>query len=177
MLKLRPDEMGRLSVEGFRQAEKVGLVVVLDNIRSAYNVGAMFRTADAFRIEGLAVCGVSPYPPSPLIHKTALGAEEAVDWKHFGSAVEAVEGLKKKGYLVCGLEITHSSVDIRTFVVPRGQKVALVVGNEVHGVEEEVLRLCDECVEIPQRGTKHSLNVASAAAIAMWHIVANAVAL
>lgn len=177
MLKLRPDEMGRLSVEGFRQAEKVGLVVVLDNIRSAYNVGAMFRTADAFRIEGLAVCGVSPFPPSPLIHKTALGAEEAVDWKHFGSAVEAVEELKKKGYLVCGLEITHSSVDIKTFVVPRGQKVALVVGNEVHGVGEEVLRLCDECIEIPQRGTKHSLNVASAAAIAMWHIVANAVAL
>lgn len=173
MLKLRPDEMGRLSVEGFRQAAKVGLVVVLDNIRSAYNVGAMFRTADAFRIEGLALCGVSPCPPSPLIHKTALGAEEAVAWQHFDSAVEAVEELKKKGYLACGLEITHDSVDIRKFVVPEGQKVALVVGNEVHGIDEEVLGLCDACIEIPQRGTKHSLNVASAAAIAMWQLVVN----
>ena len=162
--------MNRLSVEGFKLAPKVPVVVVLDNIRSAYNVGSVFRTADAFRLEGLRLCGVSACPPSPLIHKTALGAEEAVDWQYFETAVEAVEQLKDEGCLVCGLEITHNALRLQDFRVDRDRRVAVVVGNEVHGISEEVLRLCDVCLEIPQRGTKHSLNVASAAAIAVWHL-------
>ena len=170
MKKLEIEEIYRLSLSAFRKAEKIPLVIVLDNIRSAYNVGSIFRTADAFRVDELLLCGFTAIPPSVEIHKTALGAEKSVLWKHFDSTLQAVEKLKSEGITIISLEQAQDSCNIRNFIFEKGRKYALVVGNEVKGVDQKVLDLSDYCLEIPQFGTKHSLNVSVAAGIAIWQI-------
>ena len=161
--------MRRLSVEEFREAPKLPLVVVLDDVRSMYNVGSVFRTGDAFRIEGMCLCGISAVPPCAEIHKTALGAEDSVSWSHFGSAVEAVASLKAGGYEVLAVEQVEHSTKLHRFTPQSGRRYAVVLGNEVKGVHQEVVDMCDGCLEIPQFGTKHSMNVSVTAGIIIHH--------
>ena len=166
--KVRTIEMQRLTIEEFREAEKLPLVVVLDDVRSMHNVGSVFRTGDAFRIEGVCLCGITSTPPSAEIHKTALGAEESVSWRYFNTALEAVEELKKKGYTVLSVEQVEHSTKLQTFEPQRGLKYAVVLGNEVKGVHQEVVDASDGCLEIPQLGTKHSMNVSVTAGIVIY---------
>ncbi len=170
MKKLTTEEMHRLSVEEFRQSEKLPLTVVLDNVRSLNNIGSVFRTSDAFRVEHIALCGITATPPHREIHKTALGAEESVAWSYHEDSVECVRGLKEKGYMVYAVELAHDSLKLGTDEVATDKPVAIVFGNEIDGVQEEVMELCDGYLEIPQSGTKHSLNVSCAAAIAIWEL-------
>ena len=160
--------MQRLTVEEFREAEKLPLVVVLDDVRSMYNIGSVLRTSDAFRVESVYLCGICQTPPSTEIHKTALGAEESVDWKYFNSALEAVDKLKKAGYTVFSVEQVEHSTKLQTFEPQRGLKYAVVLGNEVKGVHQEVVDASDGCLEIPQLGTKHSMNVSVTAGIIIY---------
>ena len=169
MLKKTILEMGRDTVEEFRRKEKIGLTVVLDNIRSLNNIGSIFRTSDAFRVERLLLCGITATPPSPEIHKTALGAEDSVAWEYCADTLEAVRRLREEGYTVCALELAQGSVPLNEFAVERGKHYAIVVGHEVEGVQQSVVDACDCCLEIPQEGTKHSLNVAVSTALAIWH--------
>ena len=169
--KLRTIEMKRLSVEEFREAKKTPLVVVLDDVRSMYNVGSVFRTGDAFRIEALYLCGISATPPATEIHKTALGAEDSVEWQHFDSALEAVKRLKENGYVVLAVEQCEGSTKLHEFIPEQDKKYAVVLGNEVKGVHQEVIDRCDGCLEIPQFGTKHSMNVSVTAGIIMYKFV------
>lgn len=169
--KLLMEEMGRMSADEFRQAEKSPLVVVLDEIRSQNNVGSLFRTADAFRLERLVLCGITATPPTPEIHKTALGAELSVAWEHADDTLEAVRRLKDEGYVTLALEQAEGSVMLDEFAVRPGVKYALVVGNEVNGVRQDVVDECDACLEIPQFGTKHSLNVSVSAGMAIWEVI------
>lgn len=169
MLKKTILEMGRDTVEEFRRKEKIGLTVVLDNIRSLNNIGSIFRTSDAFRVERLLLCGITATPPSPEIHKTALGAEDSVAWEYCADTLEAVRRLRGEGYTVCALELAQGSVPLNEFAVERGKRYAIVVGHEVEGVQQSVVDACDCCLEIPQEGTKHSLNVAVSTALAIWH--------
>lgn len=161
-------EMGRDSVATFRAKPKMPLVVVLDNVRSLNNIGSIFRTADGFAAEGLVLCGISATPPSPEIHKTALGAEESVAWEYFATTAEAVAALRARGYLIVCLEQVNGSVSLEKFTPEPNCRYALVVGHEVEGVDQAVVDSADLCLEIPQSGTKHSLNVAVSAALAMW---------
>jgi tRNA G18 (ribose-2'-O)-methylase SpoU len=163
-------ELHRLDVDDYKKLEKLPVTVVLDNVRSEMNVGSVFRTADAFLIERIVLCGITPQPPKPEIHKTALGAEDSVMWQYYASAVDAVEQLKRDGYTVCSIEQVHDSVSLEEFAVEKDQKIAVVMGNEVKGVSQEVVDASDMCVEIPQHGTKHSLNISCCAAIVMWHV-------
>jgi tRNA G18 (ribose-2'-O)-methylase SpoU len=169
MRKLRTIEMQRLSVEEFREAEKMPLIVVLDDVRSMYNVGSVFRTADAFRVEAVYLCGISATPPAAEIHKTALGAEDAVEWRYFETAVEAVAHLKREGYEVYSVEQVELSSKLHDFVPRRGQRYAVVMGNEVKGVHQEVVDASCGCLEIPQFGTKHSMNVSVTTGIIIYH--------
>jgi tRNA G18 (ribose-2'-O)-methylase SpoU len=169
MKKLRTIEMQRLTVEEFREAKKLPLVVVLDDVRSMYNVGSVFRTGDAFRIERVCLCGITSTPPSTEIHKTALGAEDSVAWQYYPSALEAIESLKADGYEVLSIEQVHGSTMLQDFVPLSDKKYAVVFGNEVKGVHQEVVDASDGCLEIPQFGTKHSLNVSVTAGIVIWH--------
>ena len=162
--------MHRLSVEEFRESEKIPLTVVLDNVRSQNNIGSVFRTADAFRVERIALCGICSTPPHRDIHKTALGAEESVAWSYHEDAAQCVSELKASGYRVYAVELAHDSLKLGRDAIVTDRPVALVLGNEIEGVQEEVMALCDGFLEIPQCGTKHSLNVSCAAAIAMWEI-------
>ena len=162
-------ELHRVDVEQYRHVSKLPVTVVLDNVRSEMNVGSVFRTADAFLIERIVLCGITPQPPKPEIHKTALGAEESVDWKYYPTTLSAVEQLKSEGYVICSIEQVHDSVRLNDFVVNGRQKVAIVFGNEVKGVSQDVVDASDCCIEIPQEGTKHSLNISCCAAIVMWH--------
>jgi 2-amino-4-hydroxy-6-hydroxymethyldihydropteridine diphosphokinase len=162
-------DMQRDTVDQFRAKDKLTLTLVLDNIRSLNNVGSMFRTADAFALEGLALCGITATPPSPEIHKTALGAEDSVAWTHYDNTVDAIADLHGKGYIVACLEQVKDSISLEKFDVDPSRRYAIVVGNEVTGVDNAVVAACDAFIEIPQLGTKHSLNVANSAAIAMWH--------
>ena len=172
--KLTTVEMGRMSVEEFRKSEKLPLTVVLDNVRSQNNIGSVFRTADAFRVERIALCGICSTPPHREIHKTAIGAEESVEWGYHESTVECVKELKGKGYKVYAVEIAHDSLRLDDLNgVEIDGPVAIVFGNEIEGVQEEVMELCDGALEIPQEGTKHSLNVSCAAAIVMWEMYRN----
>ena len=157
--------MNRLSVEQFKEADKLPLVVVLDDVRSMYNVGSVFRTGDAFRIEAVYLCGISATPPSTEIHKTALGAEDSVEWQYFPSAVEALEHLHSMGYEVYAVEQAEGSTKLHEFSPEQGKKYAVVMGNEVKGVHQEVIDKSDGCLEIPQFGTKHSMNVSVATGI------------
>lgn len=166
--KLKTIEIERISVEEFHLAEKTPLVVVLDNVRSMYNIGSVFRTADAFRIEKVILCGITATPPSNEIHKTALGAEESVEWKYFKDTMDAVTYLKGKGYKLCAIEQCDGSVMLNDFKIEKGKKYAVFMGNEVKGVQQTVIDECDVCIEIPQFGTKHSMNVSVTAGIVMW---------
>lgn len=168
MRKLRTIEMHRMTVEEFHAAEKLPLMVVLDDVRSLYNVGSVFRTCDAFRVAGVCLCGITATPPHPEIHKTALGGEDSVDWRYFKTAVEAVEYLHQEGYRVCAIEQAEGSTLLQHLQVEEGVRYAVVFGNEVKGVHQEVVDLCDDCIEIPQWGTKHSMNVSVTAGIVLW---------
>ena len=163
------DELGRMSVDEFKQARKNPVMVVMDNIRSMHNVGSVFRTADAFLAEGICLCGYTPQPPHRDIHKTALGATETVDWLYFPSTVEAVKALKERGYKLFAIEQAEGSISLERFILPDA-KIAIVFGNEVEGVDAAVLKLCDGCIEIPQWGMKHSLNISVAAGIVLWKL-------
>ncbi len=178
MRKLRTIEMGRLTVEEFKEAEKLPLVVVLDDVRSLYNVGSVFRSCDAFRVEAVYLCGITATPPHVEIHKTALGAEDSVDWEYFKTTEEAVEKLKEKGYFVYSIEQVEGSTKLQDLEdahsVPNTQHstfpsgYAVIFGNEVKGVKQNVVDMSDGCLEIPQFGTKHSLNVSVTAGIVVW---------
>ncbi|MCF0207698.1 MAG: RNA methyltransferase [Bacteroidales bacterium] len=170
MRKLATSEMGRLSVDEFKSLKKNPLVVVLDNVRSHHNVGAVFRTCDAFACEQLLLCGITGTPPHRDIQKTALGATESVAWKYYENSVDAVRELKASGYVIVALEIAEGSIKIDDFEAKTGEKYALILGNEVDGVDDCLMDLCDICLEIPQFGTKHSLNVSVSGGIAIWEI-------
>lgn len=163
-------ELGRKSIEDFKDATKIPVVVILDNIRSMHNVGSIFRTADGFLIEGIYLCGFTPTPPHRDIHKTALGATETVDWKYFSTTLEAVDQLKEQGYSIIAVEQVEGSVLLDSYTVSQENRIALIFGNEVEGVSEDVLDLCDGALEIPQLGMKHSLNVSIAAGIVLWEL-------
>lgn len=165
------EELGRKSVEEFRRSEKIPVIVVLENIRSAYNVGSVFRTADAFLVEAIYICGYSAKPPHKEIKKTALGAEETVDWKHFNNAAEAIEELKRRNYKVYAAEQAENSLLLQELKFGPDEKLAIVFGNEVTGVEQSTIHQCDGCIEIPQLGMKHSLNIATAAGVVLWELV------
>ena len=169
-LKKSMVELHRLGVEEYKEVEKLPVTLVLDNVRSEMNVGSVFRTADAFLIERICLCGITPQPPKSEIHKTALGAEESVSWQYYPTTLAAVDQLKDDGYLICSIEQVHDSVSLERFTIDNGRKVAIVLGNEVKGVSQEVVDASDTCVEIPQEGTKHSLNISCCAAIVMWHM-------
>ena len=169
--KLKITEMGRMNVEEFKASKKMPLIIVLDDVRSMYNVGSVFRTADAFRVEAIYLCGITAQPPHPEIHKTALGAEDTVAWQHFPTALEAVESLKQKGYIVYSIEQCEGSTMLSSLdsqLSTLNSKYALILGNEVKGVHQEVVDASDGCIEIPQFGTKHSLNVSTTAGIVIW---------
>ena len=171
--KLTTEEMHRLTVEGFRESEKLPLTVVLDNVRSLNNIGSVFRTSDAFRVEHIALCGITATPPHREIHKTALGAEDTVAWSYHEDTIAYVKELKSRGYCVYAVELAHDSIKLgirNEELGLSGKRVALVFGNEIEGVQEEVMELCDGSLEIPQYGTKHSLNVSCAAAIVIWEM-------
>ena len=171
--KLKVTEMGRLTVEEFRQADKMPLTVVLDNVRSMYNVGSVFRTSDAYRVERIVLCGITGRPPHPEIHKTALGAEDAVAWTYCADTLEAVHQLQQEGVKVYAVEQAEGSIDLSHTQLSRPdspQKIAVVFGNEVKGVQQSVVDACDGCLELPQFGTKHSLNVATTAGIVIWEM-------
>jgi len=171
MRKLRMDELPRKSRTEFQQAEKLPVILILENIRSMHNVGSVFRTADAFLVNGIYLCGYTPRPPHRDIHKTALGATETVEWKYAESAEEVVKDLKSGGYRVVAVEQVEGSIPLHQFAITEGEQMALIFGNEVDGVSEKVLALCDSCIEIPQYGMKHSLNVSVAAGMVLWELV------
>ena len=171
MRKLGMDELNRLSVNEFRESEKIPVLVILDNIRSMHNVGSVFRTADAFLLRGIYLCGYTPQPPHRDIHKTALGATETVEWKYFATASEAVRSLREEGVPVYAVEQTEGSVALQEFSLYHRGPVAVVFGNEVSGVSADALALCDGAIEIPQWGMKHSLNISIAAGIVLWELV------
>jgi len=171
MRKLSMDELDRKTPEEFREAEKTPLIVILENIRSAYNVGSVFRTSDAFLVQAIYIIGYSAKPPHKEIKKTALGAEETVEWKHFASSAEAVAEARKEGFRVYAVEQAADSVALQDLSPSLSDKIAVVFGNEVTGVEQSTIALCDGCIEIPQLGMKHSLNIATAAGIVLWELV------
>ena len=164
------EELGRKSVEEFRQSAKLPVIAVLENIRSAYNVGSVFRTADAFLLESIYICGYTAYPPHKEIKKTALGAEDTVSWKYFKKIEEAVEEIRAAGYRIYAVEQAVDSWKLGAFTV-EDDKVAVIFGNEVTGVEQSTIALCDGVIEIPQLGMKHSLNVATAAGVVLWELI------
>ena len=176
MRKLSMDELNRKSVEEFKESEKLPVIVVLENIRSAYNVGSVFRTADAFLLEAIYITGYTCTPPHKEIKKTALGAEDTVTWKHFTNATLAVNELKDLGYTVYAVEQAVGSILLNELPYKAGERIALVMGNEVTGVEQTTIQQCSGCVEIPQLGMKHSLNIATAAGVVLWEVVRTIIA-
>lgn len=168
MQKLSMDDLGRMSVDEFKQAAKMPVIAVLDNVRSMNNVGSVFRTADAFLLEGIFLCGYTPRPPHRDIHKTALGATETVHWQYFEKIADALKHLRSKDFSIYAVEQATESVALHHFHFKKGEKIALIFGNEVEGVQQSVIDESDGCIEIPQAGTKHSLNISVAAGIALW---------
>lgn len=162
-------DLQRVTIDEYKEKGKLPIVVVLDNIRSLNNVGSIFRTSDAFIVDKLMLCGITATPPSPEIHKTALGAEDSVDWKYYGSTIECIDDLKNQGYTICCLEQVKGSIELQCFELQKGCRYAIVLGNEVNGVAQEIVDKSDYCIEIPQCGTKHSLNVSVSGGIAIWH--------
>ena len=169
MRKLSMDELNRKTVDEFKQAEKIPLIVILENIRSAYNVGSIFRTADAFLIQSVYICGYTAHPPHKEIKKTALGAEDTVHWKYIKDISEAINEIKGMGYLVYAVEQAVNSIQLNKLEL-KSSKIALILGNEVTGVDQSTIEICDGCIEIPQSGMKHSLNVSVAAGIVLWEV-------
>jgi len=161
-------ELNRLTVEKFKAAEKIPLVIVLDNIRSQNNIGSVFRTADAFLLRGIYLCGITATPPHREIHKTALGATESVDWRYYDNTAIALSGLHSEGYIIIAVEQTNKSIPLDQFSPPPGKKLAFLFGNEVNGIEDHLLNYVDSCIEIPQFGTKHSINISVAVGIVLW---------
>jgi tRNA G18 (ribose-2'-O)-methylase SpoU len=168
MRKLKITELNRINVDEFKEAKKLPLIVVLDEIRSLHNIGSVFRTSDAFRIESIYLCGITATPPHPELHKTALGAEFTVDWKYFKNTLDAVNKLKSDGYIVYSIEQAEGSTMLNDLKLDQTRKYAIVMGNEVKGVQQEVIDNSDGCIEIPQYGTKHSLNVSVTTGIVIW---------
>lgn len=168
MRKLRNSELNRLTIEEFKKSKKISVVVVLDNIRSLNNVGSVFRTSDAFRVEKIILCGYTATPPHKEIHKTALGAEDSVDWEYIENTDEAVVYLKSQGYTICCIEQVENSIMLPKFQIEKDKKYALIFGNEVKGVQQKVVDISDYSIEIPQDGTKHSLNISVSAGIVLW---------
>ncbi|HEX7847084.1 MAG TPA: RNA methyltransferase [Chitinophagaceae bacterium] len=171
MRKLSMAELGRKSVDEFRRSDKMPIIIVLENIRSAYNVGSVFRTADAFLIESIYIIGYCAKPPHKEIKKTALGAEETVSWKYFTTSAEAIEDLRALQYNVYAAEQAEGSYKLNAIGFEQDEKIAVVFGNEVTGVEQSTIHACDGCIEIPQLGMKHSLNIATAAGVVLWELV------
>lgn len=165
------EELGRKSVAEFKQADKIPIIVVLENIRSGYNVGSVFRTADAFLLQAVYICGYTAHPPHKEIKKTALGAEDTVEWKYFKKINEAIEKLKNEGYEIYAVEQTEKSHLLQQVEFKKEEKIAVIFGNEVTGVEQSTIELTDGCIEIPQLGVKHSLNIATAAGVVLWELV------
>ncbi|CAC9974224.1 SpoU rRNA Methylase family protein [Flavobacterium sp. CF108] len=170
MRKLENSELDRKSIEDFKKSDKTPLILVLDDIRSLHNIGSVFRTADAFLIEKIILCGITATPPNKEIHKTALGATETVAWEHHENVLEVIENLKKENVLTLAIEQVESAIFLQDFKVEKNQKYALVFGNEVYGVSQEAVAICDGCIEIPQLGTKHSLNISVSAGIVVWDL-------
>ncbi|MEZ7497529.1 RNA methyltransferase [Flavobacterium sp. Arc3] len=170
MRKLENSELERKSVEDFKSSEKTSIILILDDIRSLHNIGSVFRTADAFLIEKIYLCGITATPPNKEIHKTALGATETVTWEHNQNVLEVIENLKKEDVTTLAIEQVESAIFLQDFKVEKNKKYALVFGNEVHGVSQEAVALCDGCIEIPQLGTKHSLNISVSAGIVVWDL-------
>jgi tRNA G18 (ribose-2'-O)-methylase SpoU len=170
MRKLRNSELNRLTPEAYKQAAKIPLVVVLDNIRSCNNIGSVFRTSDALLIERVYLCGITATPPNAEIHKTALDAEKSVEWNYFEKTEDAVNDLQNKGYKVYAVEQVENSIPLPDFFPAAGEKVAVIFGNEVKGVQQKIVNICDGSIEIPQFGTKHSFNVSVSAGIVLWEI-------
>ena len=168
MRKLKITELNRLTPAQYRESAKMPVVAVLDHVRSLNNVGSLFRTADAFRLEAVFLCGITALPPHPEIHKTALGAEETVAWRYYRETLDAVQELRREGYVLCAVEQAEGSRSPDRLRLDRNGKYALILGHEVKGVQQAVIDLCDVCLEIPQFGTKHSMNVAVAGGIVMW---------
>lgn len=171
MRKLSMADLGRKTVEEFKESAKIPIIIILENIRSAYNVGSVFRTSDAFLIEAIYITGYSAKPPHKEIKKTALGAEETVNWQHFSNAAEAIAAVRELGYNVYAAEQAEGSYQLNAIVIEQDEKIAVVFGNEVTGVEQSTIALCDGCIEIPQLGMKHSLNIATAAGVVLWELV------
>ena len=170
MRKLENNELERKSITAFKEATKTPITIVLDDIRSLHNIGSVFRTADAFLIEKIVLCGITATPPNKEIHKTALGATETVAWEHHSDVLKVIENLKKEGVIVLAIEQVESAVFLQDFEIDSKKKYALVFGNEVFGVSQEAVALCDGCIEIPQLGTKHSLNISVSAGIVVWDL-------
>ncbi|MBR8535693.1 RNA methyltransferase [Carboxylicivirga sediminis] len=170
MRKLRTSELNRLSIEEFKSSSKMPVIVVLDNIRSLNNVGSVFRTSDALKVERIVLCGITATPPHKEIHKTALGAEDAVDWQYFENTEDAIVQLKSEGWVICSLEQVENSTSIIDFAPEKDAKYAIVLGNEVKGVQQKIVNMSDACIEIPQYGTKHSFNVSVSAGIVLWEL-------
>ena len=166
--KLNTEEIVRLTPEEFKETPKIPLVVILDNVRSLHNVGSVFRTSDAYCVEKVILCGITATPPNVEIHKSALGAEFSVDWAYYKETTEAVNELKQAGYTILAIEQAHDSINMDTFKAEKGNKYAIILGNEVKGVQQSVIDLSDDCLELPQFGTKHSLNVSVTAGIVIW---------
>jgi 23S rRNA (guanosine2251-2'-O)-methyltransferase len=173
MRKLLNRELERKTVEQFKKSEKSPFVIVLDNVRSQSNVGSIFRTADAFLIKAIYLCGITAQPPHRDIQKTALGATESVDWKYFNKTTDAIHDLKEEGYRIIGVEQTKGSLELQDMHIEKEENYVLVFGHEVNGVDQDVLNLCDLCVEIPQFGTKHSFNIAISVGIVLWELNKN----
>jgi len=170
MRKLKNSELGRLNVEDFKKSDKIPLIVVLDNIRSLNNIGSVFRTSDAFLIEKIYLCGITAQPPHKDIHKTALGATESVSWEYVEDTFTLVEKLKSEGVIVCSIEQAENSTMLQDFTIKSNQKYAIVMGNEVKGVQQEVVSASNYCIEIPQFGTKHSLNISVSCGVVLWDL-------
>ncbi|MEZ7838582.1 MAG: RNA methyltransferase [Flavobacteriales bacterium] len=170
MRKLKNSELNRLSVDEFKETQKLPIIVVLDNIRSLNNIGSVFRTSDAFLLEKIYLCGITAQPPHRDIHKTALGATESVDWEHMDNTVDCVTQLQAEGYYCLAIEQAKNSVMLNEFDASKHPKIAVFFGNEVKGVQQEVIDQCDNCIEIPQLGTKHSLNISVSAGVVLWEL-------
>jgi len=168
MRKLLNRELERKTINQYRESEKSPFVIVLDNVRSQSNIGSIFRTADAFLTKAIYLCGITAAPPHREIQKTALGATESVDWKYFPKTIDAITELKESGYIILGIEQAEGSVELQNMQIVAGENYALVFGNEVNGVDQDIINLCDHCVEIPQFGTKHSFNIAISTGIVLW---------
>jgi len=170
MRKLKNAELNRLDISSFKQAKKTPLIIVLDNIRSLNNIGSVFRTADAFLIKKIYLCGITAQPPHKDIHKTALGATDSVDWEYFTDTLQAIEQLKKEGVTIVSIEQADGAVALQNFMPEKDKTYAVILGNEVKGVQQQVVDASDYCVEIPQYGTKHSLNISVTTGIVIWDL-------